>query len=258
VGVFAGPTDDWWNLTGGTDILRTNIATEQVIQDGLVLNLDAGVSSSYPGSGTSWNNLSGTGNSGTLYGSVGYDSANGGSLVFGGRPENTDYFGITDIFNVEGVTNYSASLWIKIDSAESGIDSRFFWHGSYGVLIYKGGDNKLYFNLTTSSVPGGAKTDTQVNILFSSYFDVWVNIAISYDGTIMKLYVNGDLKGSRTIIGVISPLVQPSTLWLGALPLGFINFWTACNMSQVSIYNRALTAQEIQQNFNATRGRFGV
>jgi hypothetical protein len=58
MGVFAGNTNSWWNLTGGTDSSRTYIATNKVVQSGLVLNLDAGASTSYPGSGTTWTDLS--------------------------------------------------------------------------------------------------------------------------------------------------------------------------------------------------------
>jgi hypothetical protein len=239
VGAFAGP---------------------DISESGLVLALDAGNLKSYPGSGTTWTDLSGTGNTGTLNGTVGYDSANGGSLVFGGQPENTDYFRINSIFNIAGVTNYSASLWIKLDPSSSGIDSRFFWHGNYGILIFKysapgvGSDltnNDIVFFIRNSSVA------ESIGIKASSFFGVWINIAVSYDGTIMKLYVNGDLKNSKTFTGGIVN-DNPSTLWLGAHELGPDKFWTACNMSQVSIYNRALTAQEIQQNYIATKSRFGL
>ena len=73
----------------------------------------------------------------------------------------------------------------------------------------------------------------------------------------MKLYINGDLQGSDSFTGGIRN-DNPSTLWLGANPLTTPNFWTGCNMSQVSIYNRALTATEVAQNYNALKGRYGL
>jgi hypothetical protein len=227
------------------------------ILEGLVLLLDAGNLSSYPGSGTTWTDLSGTGNSGTLNGTVGYDSANGGSLVFGGQPENTDYFRIDNIFNIAGVTNYSASLWIKFDPSSDGIDSRFFWHGVYGILIFKystgPGDNKINFFIrrsTTSSVAIASPSST--------LFGVWTNIAVSYDGSIIKLYENGDLKNSLTYTGGLIN-AQSSTLWLGGLVgPGGPPFYTGCNMSQVSIYNRALSATEVKQNYNFAKSRYGL
>jgi hypothetical protein len=81
MGVFAGIERNWASQTNAG---RTHIATKGIVQSGLVLNLDAGVSSSYPGSGTTWTDLSGNGNTGTLTNGPTYNSANGGSLVFDG------------------------------------------------------------------------------------------------------------------------------------------------------------------------------
>ena len=63
MGVFAGITNSWFNQT---DSGRTWASTNRVVQSGLVLNLDAGASTSYPGSGTTWTDLSGNGNTGTV------------------------------------------------------------------------------------------------------------------------------------------------------------------------------------------------
>ena len=226
------------------------VHSPSIVTSGLVLCLDAANIKSYPGSGTTWTDLSGRGNTGTLFGSVGYSGLNGGSLVFGGQPENTDYFSITNIFNIAGVTNYSASLWIKFDPSSSGIDSRFFWHGSYGVLISKTDSDQIFFYIRRSD-----GTAQSVGVTVSPIIGVWINIAVSYDGSNMRLYVNGDLKGSDSFTGGIKN-DNPSTLWLGANPLTTPNFWTGCNMSQVSIYNRALTATEVAQNFNALKSRY--
>ncbi len=78
--VYSGPAD-WW--TDGTNSGRTHAATKGIVQSGLVLNLDAGVSSSYPGSGTTWFDLSGNSNNGAINGPT--FNANG-SLVFAGSP----------------------------------------------------------------------------------------------------------------------------------------------------------------------------
>ena len=70
-----------------------------IVTNGLVLHLDAGNPASYPGSGTTWTDLSGNGNDGTLVNGVGYDSANGGSLVFDGV---NDYAYTSDLINIQG------------------------------------------------------------------------------------------------------------------------------------------------------------
>ena len=70
--VFVGPTLSWLN------------AHQQIVQSNLVMNLDAGNSSSYSGSGSVWVDLSGNGNDGTLINNPSYSNSSGGSLVFDG------------------------------------------------------------------------------------------------------------------------------------------------------------------------------
>jgi hypothetical protein len=77
LGVFAGPTNSWINLNSSNSL-------NGLVRNGLVLALDAGRTLSYPGSGTTWTDLSGNGNTGTLTNGPTYSSANGGSLVFDG------------------------------------------------------------------------------------------------------------------------------------------------------------------------------
>ena len=87
MGVFSGPANAWSN---STDQNRIDASTKVIVQDGLVLNLDAGASTSYPGSGTTWTDLSGNGNdftidaSGFTHNSSGYFSMAGGGITRSG------------------------------------------------------------------------------------------------------------------------------------------------------------------------------
>ena len=107
----------------------------RIVTDGLVLALDAGNPKSYPGSGTTWTDLSGNGNNGTLTNGPTYSSANGGSIVFDGVD---DYAEITDSSNNFDLGGIDATLefWIYIPST-SGAD----------VIIGKGG-NTTNWNLS--------------------------------------------------------------------------------------------------------------
>ena len=189
--------------------------------------------------------MTGRGNTGTLTNGPTFDSSNLGSIVFDGV---NDYFNMTSNFNIAGVTNYSSSFWVNLNSSTTGVDVRFFWHGNYGVLVYKTTANNLSFYLRTTV------TSIQTATPFSSFIGVWTNIAVTYDGSTMRLYVNGDLKNSASHSGgIIND--NPTRFWLGGAST---QYFTSCKISGVLEYNRALTAQEIQQNFNATRSRYSI
>ena len=110
MGLGHGNTPTWLNQT---DSGRTWTSANRVVQSGLVLNLDAGASTSYPGSGTIWGDLSGIRNTGTLTNGPTYSSANGGSIVFDGVndkvivPQNSNL----------NPPNVTISVWFKRTSA---------------------------------------------------------------------------------------------------------------------------------------------
>jgi hypothetical protein len=250
VGVFSGPTDDWWNLTGGTDILRTNIATEQVIQDGLVLNLDAGVSSSYPGSGTSWTDLSGNGNNGTLENGVGYNSSNGGSLTFDG---GNDYARIPNNGSLDTQTP-SVEVWIKTNAT-----------AQYGFWFEKGSVNRQY----SLFQDGGAilwrqrladNTLTNLSITTSNFINTsnWYQVVGTFVSGSRRLYINGVQVNSDTLSGTIATHSDGASIGAYGGYFGSKSYYYNGNLAVCRVYNKALSASEIQQNFNATRSRFGI
>jgi hypothetical protein len=186
--------------------------------------------------------LSGNGNNGTIYGGVSYDSS--GSLYFDGVTGT--YINATTS-SIAGLTEYSASFWINIDPSMSGVDVRPFWHGNYGVLVYKSTANILYFYLRTDVA-------SSINTLFTPYFGQWVNVAVTYGQSVMKLYVNGELASSTSkSLGIIND--NPTLFRLGGSSGSYA---TKCNISNASVYYRELLYTEIKQNFNALRGRYGI
>ena len=231
----------------------------RIVTDGLVLALDAGNSKSYPGSGTSWNDLSGQGNNGTLVNGPTYSSANGGSLVFDGV---NNYIGITnnDLYKFSNTQAFSLNLWVRCTATT----------GAPVILAFAlTGGRGYYFTIDVNAL--------RTNAFFFDYWDgssfrgiqgtnnsitmnTWVMLtATSASNNVndMKVYQNGVLT-SYTDRGTGTPnTINYDTLpmRIGAREDG--GYFTG-NISQVSIYNRALTASEIQQNFNATRSRFGI
>jgi hypothetical protein len=242
--VFSGPAD-WW--TDGTNIGRTHIATKGVVQSGLVLNLDAGVSTSYPGSGTTWTDLSGNGNTGTLTNGPTYDSTNGGYIVFDGT---NDYVNIVDAAILDLTASITSEAWVfavkstgiqNVISKSSSIQNNGY--------IYPRTDNgwnncSFYLNIGTW---------TTLSTAWPSR-NAWHHTAATYDGNAMSIYINGNLVASKSQTGAIS--TNTNALSIGDQP-GYSEYFGG-NLSNLRLYNRALTAAEVKQNFNALRGRFGI
>jgi hypothetical protein len=215
----------------------------KIVTNGLVLCLDAADKKSYPGTGTLWTDRSGNGNNGTLTNGPTFSSANGGSIVFDGT---NDYVDTAPIIASNGFFTISSWVYLAsgagnfpmIASVKSGDGISFF-----GIRI--GSNNALGFNLYLN----GLQTNNQNVPLINT----WYNAVAVYDGS-AKVYVNSVLL-SQSSAG--SSAGFPSGVWIGNGSLLGNSFWKG-NIAQTSIYNRALTPQEILQNFNATRGRYGI
>jgi hypothetical protein len=212
-----------------------------IVTDGLVLHLDAGNSTSYPGSGTTWTDLSGNGNNGTLTNGPTYSSADGGSIVFDG---SNDYAPIGTSQFPFGASPGTLSSWVRTNT----ISASYRWIVSYGQA--SGSQSRfLGFNGTTYYFGGYGNDITASGVPLNT----WFNMVGVYDGTNASMYINGALvsgptaKSWNTVANnaQIGRQTNASEYWSG-------------NISQVQIYNRALTATEITQNFNALRGRYGL
>jgi len=224
----------------------------RIVTDGLVLALDAGNTKSYPGSGTSWSDLSGNSNTGTLENGVGFDAADGGSLSFDGVD---DYIICTRPSSIVTGGSISVSVWAKwtttgntVSSIQALIDNNHSSSPIRGFILQDRPD--FVKKLTFSTYPN----ENGVISTFQVGDGTWHHIVGTNDTVTSKLYIDGVLNNSLSQGGLAT--VQPNIsigYWQGS-PGRYLNG----NISQVSIYNRELTAQEIQQNYNALRGRFGI
>ena len=227
-----------------------------LVMNGLVLCLDAANPKSYPGSGTTWTDLSGGGNNGTLTNGPTYSSSNGGSIVFDGVDDTSNFGNILQLgtesrtyccwykLNSTTQTDY-ASLISKTVNLSTGYRQAlgFQSNGNFRVLL-RGQSNTLYDLDTTNP-----KVDLNWHYL------VWVIDRSS----IQSLYQDNVFLNSLSISDISGQNFQLNRpLRIGSYnsntdtPILFFNG----NISQVSIYNRALSAAEIQQNYNATKSRY--
>ena len=218
-----------------------------IVTSGLILCLDAANVKSYPGSGTSWTDLSGNANSGTLVNGPTYSSTNGGNLTFNG----TNQYGSTPL-SLGGYTAYTASAWIKTATTNREILATWGINNIFELYIYQ--DKLMAYTYNSSN----ASTYRQSNKIITN--GLWTYCVGIYQGSTSTLntYVNGQLDN-----GTLAGPAVPAALNSGAatVVIGNVNsgsYYFNGSMGQIKIYNRALSATEVAQNFNALRGRYGL
>jgi hypothetical protein len=184
MGVFTGIEPTW---AAETNIGRTHIATKGVVQDGLVLNLDAGVSSSYPGSGTTWTDLSGNGNNGTLVNGVGFDSANGGSLDFEQTNTYADFGNILN-FTTENFT-FNTFLYLTSNTNTNNQNPILVYKGQFqanGYYIQFGGTSPAIVSFVTNQSGASQVTESSSSLVVGA----WNCLSIVRNGSSVRIYVN--------------------------------------------------------------------
>jgi len=217
-----------------------------IVTSGLVLALDAADRNSYPGSGTTWTDLSGNGNTGTLTNGPTYSSSNSGSIVFDG----TNDYVVTGNSGITGNQSWSLSIWVSVNVSENGA-------GRQGWIIWDGAANQNTNQLISIGVNGGKVEVAHWgnDTVFSNSpinFGSFQNITVTFNGSQELIYINSVNTDSKS-----TSLSVTDGAWYFASAEG-VNGFLNCNIASAQIYNRALTATEIQQNFNATRSRFGI
>ena len=223
-------------------------AKRGIVQDGLVLNLDAAVDQSYPGNGNTWYDLAGS-NSGTLTNGPTFDKDNGGSIVFDGTNDYVNLGTASSLFPGPSITA-SLFCWVKPFTTSSNnipIGDQYtvghrLYIGIYGGLWDAGFGEYLWNNGFTGS-RATATTD-------------WTFVSLIITAGSAVLYVNGQetiTKTTDTSVTLGGPF-SVGIYFYNSSPNGDLQ--AACNIASTQIYNRALTAVEVLQNYNATKGRF--
>jgi hypothetical protein len=225
------------------------------VTDGLVLSLDAGNTKSYQSGSTTWFDKSGNNRNGTLTNGPTFSS---GSIVFDGVDDYVDITGSLSTFSfIQNTGIFTVSAWIRLTDLAGG--ARYFIGNNRNSGTEKG------FNIGYSGASGRlryALTDGAVSILVvnaDNYFldSSWIFSTLVGNGTNSILYKNGIQFSVSSNFGTLSTGDSTRALAIGKANDISILEWQG-NISQVSIYNRALTAQEVLQNYNATKSRFNL
>jgi hypothetical protein len=223
-----------------------------VVTNGLVLSLDAADRNSYPGSGTTWRDMSGRGNTGTLINGLTFDSGRGGSIVFDGDNDH-----VTTLFTTNIVTTgFTFSIWFYGTKSTTHFLAAFVKDGDQNTIFrierFSAGNDTIEFGHS----PNGGSIASNELISYNFPNNVWTYCTIIYDGSYKYIYKNGTLDATSSANQTLT-YYSDAALRIGARQDGTL-FPFGGNIAQVSIYNRALSATEVLQNYNATKSRFGL
>ena len=218
-----------------------------IVTSGLIMNLDAGNTASYPGTGNIWYDLSGNGYNGTLTNGPTYNSSNGGSIVIDGT---NDYINGASISS-QLTGDITVEAWIKISTAPSD------WVRVIGTGANPSGNRTFGLWCATNRTIlwqryGSANVSIQPNNVLAT--GNWYNIAATTSGNSHAVYINGVSVGTST---TNSPWAASNeSITLGSA-VGIHAYLTG-NMAVSRIYNRGLSSNEVLQNYNAIKSRFGL
>ena len=212
-------------------------AGPRIVQNGLILDVDAAVPRSYSGSGLTANGLVG-GIGGTLVNGVGFGTTNNGFFIFDGSNDYINFGNNSTLYQNSG----TLSVWTKASSPGGGFRGIIARQGAYG----------FFYNdsiLVAYDWGGNATRSTGINIADNT----WKNVVLTYQSGVSNgthIYING-VSVLTTTITIDS---QVANLFGGAEANA--SQFASCQASSFKMHNRALSATEVLQNYNATKGRY--
>lgn len=257
-------------------------ANPNIVTSNLLLNLDAFNPRSYPGSGSIWTDVSNTGQQFTLQnssyysytslpGSINFTRTTPPTTILGGYAQATMSGNLavsTYLYN-----NHTTEVWAKINDIN--FTNYNATETASSLILYVGYHSMFYYTNTyltygiwsgissTVGIPGLSVGTSGTNIVQGTWFQVVVTVNYSGGNVTLTQYLNG-------AYGAATTTTAPSNVGIGttntlrisagnnASPTGSYNWYANQNISCVRMYNSVLTANQIAQNFNALRSRFGI
>ena len=245
----------------------TSSSVGSIITDDLVLHVDASDSSSYGGSGTTWTDLSGEGNHGTLRNSPTFNAASGSDPAYfnlpGGQTNDANVISVyfpsslesdADDFHAASGKSFTIAVWFEALSSAT---------NEFGAIVAKaggwGGAGNIFLSYDGNDADLGARirgVGSSSNIYNGDFPMGWHEIVLTWDGSTFKAYDNGSFVTNLT---VGSAAVQNYRLSLGAAKSGENHGTdTPINIGELKVYSDALSASEVTSNYNALKSRYGL
>jgi len=222
-----------------------------IITNGLVLALDAADTNSYVSGSSTWTDLSGNNNTGTLISGSSFNNSNNGVMVFDGID---DYCAIGNLANLNN-TSATHEVWVKLTAPTNGLQQQIFARTNTNAGTFSmtktSGINVFQMNYRNS-------INTQNTVILNTAPSTnWVHIVITYDGSVFNAYINGVLDTTTSTVTGSLNTGGTFAMALAAQSTGTTAF-CPCRIGLARAYNRALSANEVIQNYNATKSRFGL
>lgn len=228
--------------------------TPPIVTSGLVLSLDAANSKSYVSGSTVWRDMSGNGYTGSLINGPTFNSQNGGSIVFDGVDDYVN-IGSNNIINTNN--SFTVGFWVNMNSMPS---------SSTSPITIKSNANDFFILISARTgyegvVIGSGLTwaNGKTNTTSSFFLQQWVHVAVTYNGSGANNLSNFNIyenSTNRNLTAGTPGILGQSTSTI----IGYVNAGNTLNgkISNFTIYNRALSAAEVKQNYDALKTRFNL
>ena len=227
--------------------MAVHYANGKIVTDGLVLALNAADQNSYVSGSTTWNDLSGNNNNGSFTNGHTYDSSSNGSIIFNNG--SSQYLSTT--CSIEAATSNNLQTFCSWLYGTSNNNSFFGSSASSGgqfhlILTFTSGQLQL-----GNSYFGGIGGESVINVVVSANSTWNYGCVVKTAAQTFDVYFNG----SKVITGATRLANNSSTFNLGRW---WNTAYVPARIANVQVYNRALSAQEVLQNYNAQKSRFGL
>ena len=234
------------------------IHSPRIVRDSLILYVDAANPKSYPGSGTTWKDLSGRGHDMTLVNEPTFNSGFGGYLKFDGSNDSAT----VEIGNLAGTTkDATMSIWMDGDYGTSNHKGIIGFreaanNNGFFILRLSGTNDQLEIRLANSAGQFDVKNASNNKPVVNSR--IWCNLCFTYSNsnTLITGYYNGEKLGSTSTNA--TAFQSNMKTFAIARSVHSSGHYASMKASSAMLYEKCLSTSEVQQNYNALKGRFGL
>ena len=219
---------------------------KNIITRGLVLHLDASALESYPSSGTSWYDISGNGNDGTLSNGPTFNSGNQGYIIFDGTNDYMDSNATSSNFTF-GTGNFTIDMWYYPLTSYAAANGYLIDLGSNGTRLQMYYNNIYFYGANSTYALGSSGSGFAINN--------WYHIVATRNGSDLTIYINGSSVGT----GTNGDNLTENKYRIGAYGGATTGYNFNGRISSVKIYKGVgFTSTMVTQNYNIQKGRFGL